>query len=105
MEDKVWKKFYECDCGSEGVAISYEIDGVEGMPVLDLAFFSIGLKGKGNLTFFGRLRWCWHILIKGYPWCDAVILNQKISKELGEDLLEFANKKYKFGGSNDSRSK
>jgi hypothetical protein len=91
MENNFWKKFYECDCTCEGIMMSYEIDDPD--PVIDLAFYTIGFDSSKILTFKDKLRWCWHILIKGTPWSDMVILNQKQAKELGKDLLEFAEKK------------
>jgi hypothetical protein len=94
-EYKIWKKFYECDCHTEGLMISYEYEE-DGLPCIDIAFFQHGLDASKQLSFFERLRWCWHILKKGIPFRDMIILNQRTARELGEDLLKFSKKKYKF---------
>jgi len=88
---KMWKKFYECDCAGEGIMISYETN--DPYPVIDLAFFGYGFNSSKQLNWFHRLRWSWYILRKGLPWNDMVILTQDQAKELGTDLLYFANKK------------
>ncbi len=86
---KYWEKFYECACNSEGIMISYEHEDDE-FKQLDMAFFNNGFNGK-QLGFKERLRWAWHILRKGLPWIDCVILDKKTAKELGKDLLKWGN--------------
>ncbi len=83
---EIWKKFYECSCGSEGIMTSYEDEGE-----VYLAFFNNGFNGK-QLGFKGKLRFCWQILRKGFPWTDCVVLDKKVAKELGQDLLKWGEK-------------
>lgn len=85
-----WNKFYECDCHTEGIMMSYEDDE---FATIDLAFFNQSLKLTKQLTFKERIRWCWYILRKGIPWNDMVTLSKKTAKELGRDLLKFSNRK------------
>ena len=92
---KIWKKFYECDCMSEGIMLSYEID--DPYPVIDLAFFYHGFHGKHMLTFGQRLKYMWQIFTKGTVWKDMVILTQEQAKALGTDLLEFSEKEINNG--------
>lgn len=86
---KVWKKFYQCDCGTEGIATSHEYEE-DGLPIMDLAFFNVGFNASKKLSIKDKLRWIWHILIKGEVWTDMVILNKETAKELGEDLITWS---------------
>lgn len=94
---KIWRKFYECDCGDEGIMMGYEFyDDIEKkFPLIDLAFFGHGYGGHFPLSLKDKIRWCWNIIRTGYPFIDGVILSQKRAKELGTDLLKFANKNFK----------
>jgi len=87
-----FEKFYQCDCGSEGIMMSYEREK-EGVPFVDLAYFREGFDGR-KLSFFQKVRWCYHILKIGQPWHDMVMLNQITAKRLGLDLIKFSEKKY-----------
>ena len=81
---KIWKRFYECDCTSEGIMLSYEMD--DPYPVIDIAFYTLGFNSCKELGLFQRLRWAWRILRKGTIWNDMVILRQSEAKKLGKDL-------------------
>lgn len=94
---KIWHKFYECECSTEGIMVSYEHDEEDSIPTVDLAFFQHGFVGRHPLIFLQRLRWAWQLIKTGLPYLDGVILDQNTAKELAEDLLEFSKKKYKFG--------
>lgn len=88
----IWEKFYSCDCGAEGVALSKEFDG-DGY--VYLAFFNQSLHSVNALTFKERIRSIWQIITKGTVWNDMVILNPKVAKELGEDLIKWSKTKEK----------
>ena len=92
INSSIWRYFVECECHGEGIMIGY--DSSDPFPQLDLAFFSLGLKGKGEMSIKEKIRWCWHIITKGYPWNDEIMLRQETAKELAKHLLEFANKKF-----------
>lgn len=96
MNGKIWKKFYECSCGGEGIMASYDY-AEDGVPAVDVAFFQHGLTSDRKLSLAQKLRWCWEILIKGTAFVDMVMLNQSVAKDLGNDLIEFSKKQYKFG--------
>lgn len=86
----IWNKFYECDCSSEGIMLGYDSELKE---LINLAFFHNGLRcDSGNkFSLKEKLRWCWQILAKGCPWTDLVMLNKNNARNLGNDLLKWAN--------------
>lgn len=88
---RMWHKFYECSCGSEGIMVSNEEWDSETEPEIYLAFFHNGFYSK-QLTLWDRLRWCFHIVKTGIPWNDMVILNKGQAKSLGEDLIKWSKK-------------
>jgi hypothetical protein len=84
--DKMWWKFIECDCMSEGVMVSTDSDD----PTVYVAFF-------GNFfdRTFGlgqRLRFAWHVLTTGKPYTDMVCLTTAKARELALTLNEVAEK-------------
>lgn len=89
MKSKIWRKFYECDCSSEGVVLSNEYED-DNIPLLDMAFFNVSHFGKFPLSFKERLRWAWFVLKRGIPFLDCVVLNKKGAEELGTDLLKWS---------------
>ena len=97
---KIWKTFYECSCGTEGLALSYEYeekhDKEGAFPCIDVAFFNQGYKGR-TMDLIERIKYCWQVLRTGEPYKDMIILEQKTAKKIAEVLLKFANRKYKFG--------
>ena len=88
---ELWEHFYPCDCGSEGIMMSYENEE-NGLPYVDLAYYQEGFASR-KLSFSERIKWCYHIFQTGNPWCDMVILNQNTAKRLGLDLIKFSERK------------
>ncbi len=88
---KIWEKFYECECGSEVVAISKDRDDEED-PCIYMSFFKQGFRGIYALTWKERLRAIWTIITKGTLWADNIILSPKEAKNLAQGLLEFSEK-------------
>lgn len=91
---KTWRKFYECDCGAEGIMMSTEDLASDATRQVYLALFQNGWNGK-KLSFTQKLRWIWHILIIGYPYGDCVLFNTEMARELAKDLKKFADGKLK----------
>lgn len=91
MSDKLWKKFFECLCHTEGVMLSYEWE--DDFPHISLAMFRNGFSGE--LSWKERFRWCWNIIKNGRPFLDEVMIDQETAKELGEALIEFSKKEVK----------
>jgi len=62
----------KCECCSEALEIEYdsEMDQIE----LSMWYYSMC---NGTLSWKERIRWCYHILKTGNPWCDHIILNHK----------------------------
>jgi len=85
MKEKLWTKFYECSCGTEGIMLSQD-DKVE--QIRYLAFFAHGFKGR-QLGFIQRLRYAFKILKTGLPFEDEVVLDKDTALDLGKDLLEW----------------
>lgn len=52
--------------------------------------FSMWYYGKFNwpMTFWEKLRWCWHILRKGKPYTDCLVLDYPTAEELAKDILK-----------------
>ena len=96
-QEDCWMKYYECDCHTEGIMMSYEYNESEGLPLIDIAFFQHGFVGIHPLGFWERLRWSLHLIKTGRPFLDGIMLSQKNAKRLSKDLLKFSEKKYKFG--------
>jgi hypothetical protein len=92
---KVWERWYECSCHTEGIMIGYDYEE-NGIPLVDLAFFSNGMNyNKYHLSLWDKIRWCLKILKTGVPYQDMITIDQENAGELGKDLLAFSKKKYK----------
>ena len=92
---RTWRKFYECDCSSEGIMISFEQKPLKGEdidPTLYLAFFTNGWVGQ--IKLWERLRYCFHVLKTGFPYNDMVCLNKKTASVLARDLLTFSKENH-----------
>lgn len=92
---KVFDKFFQCHCGTEGIALTYEYSnekGEEVIPLIDIAFWRIGYYTQSTLTFKEKIRWIWQIIIKGKLWGDMVTLNPQEAKGLADYLLKFSKK-------------
>ena len=90
----MWRKFYECSCGAEGIMMSTEDVNEDDTRQIYLAFFQNGWNGK-ELSFSQKLRWCWQILTKGVPYGDTVVLDRHTAYHLAEDLNKFVYGKLK----------
>jgi hypothetical protein len=86
MNNKIWSKFYECDCGAEAIGLSYNVTDKQ----IYLAFFQQSFYNLNALTFKERIRSIWQIITKGTVWTDNVILNYNTAKEFGEDLIQLS---------------
>lgn len=83
---KIWKKFYECECGEELIMLSRETDDC----YIYLAFFQQNFGGRYFLTLRERIRYMWQILTKGTVWNDMVIIDREEAKKLAEGLIEYS---------------
>lgn len=70
--------YVKCSCHSEGFYINYEEEGL-----YYVSFFSLGYR-SGELSFWNKLRWVWHILSKGKPFDDQVVLNKEEAKKIAD---------------------
>lgn len=100
VNNSYWRHFVECDCHSEGIMIS--CDDTDPFPNINLAIFSHGKYHNNSLSFKEKLRYCWNVIRKGRPFEDDIMLRQETAKELANILLEFSNKVYKSGDTNEN---
>lgn len=92
-KNKVWEKFFECECHGEGIMVSAEwYEDLPNHPTIDLAYWNEGYRGN-KLSFWLRIRFAWRILRTGRPWHDMIQINKETAKELGEHLLSLGDKK------------
>lgn len=85
--------FAKCDCGAEAVVVSDDsLSDYD--PKSGIIFVCLWAYGNScrKLGWKERIRWCWAILRFGLPWLDEVCLKPERAKELGEDLINRANK-------------
>lgn len=94
---KMWRKFYECECSTEGIMLSYEDTTSHPFTTIDIAFFQQGVMSRFPLSFKAKLRYIWHILRTGQPFSDLIMLDQTTAKKLSSDLLRFAKKDFTKG--------
>ncbi len=87
---KIWEKFFECDCHTEGIMVSGEYhDDLPSHPIIDLAYWNEGYDGR-KLDLQRRIRFAWKVLRTGKPWHDMITINKGTAKEIGEFLLSFS---------------
>jgi len=87
-------KFFHCSCYGEGVAVTHDGD------TIDLAFWQFSHRNR--LTLSARIRHILHIIFKGTPFTDMVVLSPKEALNLGRYLLRTAETStVEIGGSGD----
>jgi hypothetical protein len=89
--DKETVEYIECSCGSETLRMSY--DTSDDWTGLNIAFWMYGHPYSFRLK--DRLRWMWHVLRKGKPYDDMVILDTLKSAQ----VIEFIQKYLKWANS------
>ncbi len=91
--DKENVEYIECTCGTEILRMSYAPS--DDWPGLNIAFWVHG-HGSYRIGFKERVRWIWHILRKGKPYDDMVILDTLKAGQMiafTRDYIKWANKK------------
>jgi len=97
---KVWDKFFECSCHSEGILVGAEwykeLDDSELYhPEITVAYWEEGFYTGKKLGLKQKLRYMWHVLVTGKPWNDMVVLDTATARKLGEHLIAFSKKQPK----------
>lgn len=69
--------YIKCSCHSEGIYLSYDKED----KFYYLSMFILGYRSKG-LSFKDKVRWCWHILTKGKPYTDQLVLSKDSAREI-----------------------
>jgi hypothetical protein len=77
---------YLCSCGGEGILIS-AWDEVEGGREINISLWSAGSYKHKVFGVREKIRWCWRILTKGYPFVDEVLMTPTMARNLAKGLL------------------
>jgi hypothetical protein len=72
-----------CDCYGHALFSEYDPEDEQ----FYIAVFERGISGR-KLTFWQRICWSWHILIRGTPYTDEVCLDKHKAQELANFLKE-----------------
>lgn len=80
MQENI-KKLYTCQCHSEAITLEFNPEDKE----VYLTGWQMS-PGVGVMSFYNRLRWIWHILTKGYPFNDHIILSYDIARQVSNDI-------------------
>lgn len=78
MSDLNFKsEFIKCECWGEGMGIDFDPDD-------GLYYFSYWSNciTNGRLSWRQKLRYCWQVLVKGTPFNDQLIFDQKSVDQL-----------------------
>lgn len=75
-------KFFQCSCYSHSLLVEKNED------MAAISFFSRGFDGY-KLGFWQRIKWCFRILFKGFPYTDMVLLKKDQIRQLVKFLNEF----------------
>jgi hypothetical protein len=81
--DKEIREFIPCECGAEAVVLSYWPDDEDKM-----IFLSMWAVQPGGRFYDWRhkIQHIWHILKKGHPYTDDIVLNLKEVERLRNAL-------------------
>ncbi len=85
-------KLIKCDCWSEGISLEFDdidhgLDGIKSDGI-QIAFWQQGFNNTKPMNFNEKFRWCKHILHKGTPWSDMVVLDKTQVDVLIAELTE-----------------
>ena len=83
MENNI---FVKCDCHSEGVEVTYELEK-DGTKEFWLAFYMWGRKGY-KLSWGRRFKYIWMVITGQDLYGDMVILDEEKTRELVNFLKE-----------------
>jgi len=92
-------KLFPCDCMGEGLTIVahrdnwYDENDIEGAPFIDISFWNFGSSySNGSLSFWGRLKYIWHIFKTGNPWKDMICMRSNIAKDFANHIFYLLEK-------------
>ncbi len=84
------KKLYTCQCHSEAVTIEVNHE--------DQEVYVTGWQmspGVGTMSLKERLRWAWHIITRGFPFNDHIILSFDTARQISTDLYHQLKRRHK----------
>lgn len=84
---KVIRKFITCSCESEAILL----EKYKGEDEVYLSLFGRGLNIK-RYNIKDRIRHIWHIIVKGFPYTDEIVLSKEKVKELAQTLNSLSEK-------------
>lgn len=82
------KKFFECDCGTEGIILDHDdLLKTDLCPLIYISHWMFGNKhSNGSLGFFERLRWAWKIIKTGMAYHDCFVFRPDAIISLGKEM-------------------
>ena len=94
-DKNIWEGVYECDCGVEGILLSYGEDdyGKGKHPYVNMAYWREGHDSSYPMGLWRRIKHCWYVLKTGRIYSDMVLLGQREAGRLGRDLVEFSERR------------
>ena len=78
-------EYFECGCSGEIIAVSKW----RGDPEICLSMYSIGEGYRPNWRF--RFRHIWHIIRRGHPYSDTIVLSGEEAGRLSELLANIGD--------------
>lgn len=72
-------KFFKCSCCCHLLEIEKDEEDLFSFTIWELGY-------DGKLSWREKIRWMWHILVKGKPWADHVLLTREQIREMRQFL-------------------
>ena len=80
-------EYFECECSSELISIT-KWGGDR--PEIFMSMYSIGIGGhRPNWRY--RLKYIWHIITRGHPYTDSIVLSAEEAGRLSELLAKIGD--------------
>jgi len=79
------RELFCCDCHQEGILVEHFPDDE---PEEQIIYFSMWVVRGWNTMWKFRLWHIWHIIRKGYPWVEDIMMSHEDAKRLGQYLLD-----------------
>lgn len=97
MSQESVKTIFECDCTEHGLVLEEEDWDCEGEtaypPVLAITMWKrIPNRGWGTLPLWARIKDAWHVLYKGAPYTEFVMLQEEAALALSAKIQSIFRK-------------
>ena len=88
--ENIEEEFYVCSCGANAISLLRWVGDPDDTDI-SISMWERGSSGRED-SWHERLRHIWHIIRKGHPFEDEVILSQDDALRLLGKLSEWTNK-------------